>query len=205
VGGIFAVIITITLTSCGENRFPETEPIEQARSNYEALESAQLIILDSDLEVIQSFRFKYEGDTLTYLLWATDGEEVYAEYYNGLRLCHGKQGDNDWTVLTRGDNGYYTYNRISKHPFTQKSLFFFDEASASYIEEDFVVHYNTDILNRRSKNEPVQNLTTTFTINEYITVYEFNSDINSYTIYISDINDVDIIEQPDFSEALAMN
>jgi hypothetical protein len=205
----------VFLVSCSEGEFgAQLEGIGSAREKYEELESARVTVTDSFTgRVIEDFRFRYEGDTLTYLYWATDGETVYAEYNNGSRLCYGYGGEADWTALTVSDDGFYSYGRGIKHRLTKKSLFFLDAPSVSSVDfrdgNGVAVEYDVKKLNKRSDKEKFSELTTEFRLDKsgYIEVFIREHTLSdggefAYKIEITDMNAAGVIERPDFSEAL---
>ncbi|MDR0222044.1 MAG: hypothetical protein LBI38_00700 [Oscillospiraceae bacterium] len=203
------------LASCATGEFSEAlKEFSAARKKYEELESARVVITDSLTgAVTENFCFRYEGDTLTYLYRATDGETVYAEYNNGSRLCYGYEGDADWTEVTVSDSDFYSYTKAIKHRYTKKTLFFLDEPSVSNVvyrdADGTVVEYSAEKLNKRSDKEKFSRLTAEFWLDGFGYIRKFErvhalegGEEYAYLIEVTDMNAVDVIERPDFTEAL---
>ena len=119
----------VCLCVCGCNNVPEytgKDDIENARSLHTELESAKITMTDNITgEVIQEIEYLFVGDVMTYMYMGKDGEKTYYEYNNGTELNYTTLPDEtEWSFIAKGDEGYYTYSKASRHYFTDGEQLF---------------------------------------------------------------------------------
>lgn len=206
------MILSVLFTACifdGEPLDGE-DLVEAARETYESYVSAKVLITNEDTgKVEQTFVFKYdEKDSLTYLYTGGYEEENYIQYNNGFECFTEQNGD--YTFTQRGDDDFEAYTRDSKHP----------QASGAYLP------FERKVINDVTKTEENDETIYTYAydpesfesdagVKEFSAVYHFDSDGNllyfeeisvietdgeesshSYKIEITDINEVEDIENP---------
>ncbi|MFT3950584.1 MAG: hypothetical protein QM689_01220 [Oscillospiraceae bacterium] len=129
---VLALSLLIITAGCGKTELPAVDGqalIEQARAQYTALDSAQVVTTDlSDNHIAQSFTFKYDevGMLIYSYTIAADGE-VRAEYNNGF-LCEVLE-NGVYTVTEKGMADFSAYNRAYPHRMAGAGLIAFDRAA----------------------------------------------------------------------------
>lgn len=207
-------LVVLCLTACGSS-FEGEALVVSARERYAGLESAYVKVTDSvTSEITQAFTFRYEGDLLTYLYVATDGETVYAEYHNGYQLHYRYTEDKDWTILSGSDPNYTTYTKANKHPMADRRLFFYEPQSINSskvvsMNEAHQVTLGYDVA-RLSKTVAEQ-LSLIGELSKFSTILLINTDgypeamqqtgtldgeYFSYEIRIESMNKIPVIEKP---------
>lgn len=186
------------------------ELVEAARETYESYDSATVVITNEDTdEVEQIFVFKYdEKDSLTYLYTGSYEEESYIQYNNGFECFTEQNGE--FSFSQRGDDEFEAYTRDSKHPQASGAYLPFDrgaiEGTAKSEENGETVY--TYVYDPNSFDSDAG-------VKEFSAVYHFDSDgkllyfeeisvvgidgeesNHSYKIEITDINQVDEIDNP---------
>lgn len=206
------MILSVLFTACIFDGDPldGEDLVEAARETYESYDSAKVLITNEDTgKVEQTFVFKYdEKDSLTYLYTGGYEEENYIQYNNGFECFTEQNGE--YTFTQRGDDDFEAYTRDSKHP----------QASGAYLP------FERKAINDVTKTEENDETIYTYTydpesfesdagVKEFSAVYHFDSDGNllyfeeisvvdadgeesshSYKIEITDINEVEEIENP---------
>ena len=147
-------IATILMCSCGKDPAVAGDSlIKNARAEYKSLESAKVIMTNTDTnEIEQTFEFKYdEKGFLTYSYEGINGEDVYAQYNNSMESYTYENGKFEY--LQKGDKDFAVYSRDVTHPQADEGLILFMPkavANAEVTEENGVTHvhheYNADKL-----------------------------------------------------------
>lgn len=206
------MILPTLLTACIFNGDPldGEELVQAARETYESYDSAKVLIINEDTDKVeQTFIFKYdEKDSLTYLYTGGYEKNSYIQYNNGFECFTEQNGE--YSFSQRGDDVFEAYTRDSKHPQASGAYLSFDrgaikEVSKSEEEGETVYTYIYDPESFDSDSG----------VKEFSAVYHFDSDGNllyfeeisvvdidgkesshSYKIEITDINEVEEIDNP---------
>lgn len=134
ISAIMACFVVI-LSSCGVQPSVEGDDlINKAREAYKSLDSAKVIMTNEDTgEAEQTFTFKYdEKGILTYSYEGKNGDDVYAQYNNGLESFSYEKGN--YTYLQKGDNDFAAYTRDVTHPQAAEGLIIFQPAAIASAE-----------------------------------------------------------------------
>lgn len=139
-----AALSALILTSCSLNpRVDGDELIKKAREEYKALDSAKVIMTNTETgEIEQTFTFKYdEKDILMYSYEGKSEDSEYAQFNNGAESFSYENGE--YSHVQKGDKNFNLYTRDASHPQADEGLILFVPAavtSAEVTEEDGVTH-----------------------------------------------------------------
>ncbi|MGN0601110.1 MAG: hypothetical protein ACI4I7_00210 [Oscillospiraceae bacterium] len=204
---IFCILIGVLMLMCSCGADPKVDGdqlINKARTDYKNLDSAKVVITNTETnEAEQTFEFKYdEKGFLTYAYEGKNGDDVYAEYNNGVESYSYENGE--LKHMQKGDDSFAVYSKDVTHPQADEGLILFvpkavseakvsDESGVTHIHHD----YNVDKLQTEEKPE------------EFSVDYYFDSDDNllyfietsvidsqkhSYKVEITEKNSVDKVE-----------
>ncbi|MBO5575657.1 MAG: hypothetical protein J5956_05090 [Ruminococcus sp.] len=111
----------IGTASCGRPDIVGDNLIMQAREDFEALDSAKVIMTNTDTDKQeQVFTFKYEGDTLVYSDVRNVDDKISSEYNNGeVNIYY--QGEK-YYQYEPGDEKFKKYTRSDKHKKAQDDM-----------------------------------------------------------------------------------
>ena len=205
-------VLSVLFTACIFEGDPldGEELVDAAREKYESYDSAKVLITNEDTgKVEQTFIFKYdEKDSLTYLYTGGYEEENYIQYNNGFECFTEQNGE--YSFSQRGDDDFEAYTRDSKHPQTSGAYLPFERKAINDVkksEEDGETVYTYTY-------DP-ESFESDAGVKEFSAVYHFDSDGNllyfeevsvveadgeesshSYKIEITDINEVEEIDNP---------
>jgi hypothetical protein len=118
-----AAMVPAVLTGCGSVKDAEgADLILDARKEYAQLDSAKVIMTNLGTgEVDQEFTFKYdEKDVCVFSYYGKNGDDVYAQFNNGVEDMKYENGEYSHTV--RGDRAFNQYTRSAKHPQADEGL-----------------------------------------------------------------------------------
>ena len=143
-------VMCVCGASCGTPQIEGDTLINQAREDYAALDSAQVIMTNTDTgEVEQTFTFKYdEKDVLVFSYYGKSENSEYAQYNNGVESFTYDNGN--LTHEIKGDGNFQKYTREAVHPQAGEGLLYFEPTAvtaAKVTEEDGVtcVQYAYDV------------------------------------------------------------
>lgn len=125
----------VMLSSCGLQPSVEGDDlINNAREEYRNLDSAKVIMTNVDTnEVEQTFAFKYdEKDILTFSYEGKNGEDIYAQYNNGMESFTYEKGE--YTYKQKGEDGFAAYTRDVTHPQAGEGLIIFQPSAVKKAE-----------------------------------------------------------------------
>lgn len=129
---IIMVCCIAALSGCGSN-YEGKDLVDRAKKLHTELEAAQILVSDRDTgEVAQQITYRFAGDVMQYMYVGHDletGEEYY-EFNSGNELDTWHTGDNGWSFVARGADGYYNYSRANRHYFADGEKLLDDHASA---------------------------------------------------------------------------
>lgn len=156
------------LGSCGLQPSVEGDDlINNAREEYRSLNSAKVIMTNADTnEVEQTFTFKYdEKDILTFSYEGKNGDDVYAQYNNGMESFTYEKGK--YQYHQKGDDEFIAYTRDVTHPQAGEGLIIFQPSAVKNAEvktEGEITHifHEYDI-----ENLSVDDSTTAFSADYY--------------------------------------
>lgn len=143
-----SVILSLTFCSCGLQPSVEGDDlINKAREAYKNLDSAKVVITNVDTgEAEQTFAFKYdEKGILSYSYEGENGDDVYAQYNNGMESFSYEKGK--YTYAQKGDDGFMAYTRDVTHPQADEGLIIFQPSavkSAELKNENEITHIHHD-------------------------------------------------------------
>ena len=131
-----AVTALAMLSGCAAE--PENEGSElilDARKAYAELDSAKVIMTNEETgETDQEFTFKYdEKDVCVFSYYGKNGDDVYAQFNNGVEDMKFENGEYSHTV--RGDRGFNQYTRSAKHPQADEGLLVYSPAAIKKAEK----------------------------------------------------------------------
>lgn len=189
--------------------------VSNAKKLYSELNSAHFYMQDNTTgQITGEFTFMYNsGGNLLYSHTATDGKDVYYEYCNGAELSSKHKSDENWTLLTYGDEGFQAYTREKKHPYTEEGVI---SVNAYAIEDSLVeeteggkkifFNYNPKALaDSLSELGELKSFESTIWLNgegycfrlDQKAVFENNGEqVSDYSLFIDNMNAVTEITKP---------
>lgn len=216
---ISAVLMIFSLSGCGASEpAPGEELILAAREWYSSLDSARVdVVNDATGESEQVFIFKYdEKDIMTYSYVGRSDGIYLAQYNNGYEQFTNDNGT--VTVLDSSDLQFTAYSRDVPYPMADEGLIlFYDRAiipgESAVTEKDGVteVYHKYDVTKlgqydgegelagfdvtyRFAADGTLLGLTEVTTVRHDINDENSEVDIHSYTIYITECNKVERVE-----------
>ncbi len=144
--GLLGTFLSVVLMFCSCGITPSVEGdelINKAREEYKNLKSARVIMTNEDTnEVEQTFVFKYdEKDILMFSYEGKNGDDVYAQYNNGVENFTFEKGKYEY--YQKGDDGFVAYTRDMPHPQAGEGLIIFQPSAVEKAEvktEDGITH-----------------------------------------------------------------
>lgn len=189
--------------------------VNNAKKLYAELNSAHFYMQDNTTgQISEEFTFMYNSNgNLLYSHTATDGENVYYEYCNGAELSTKHKSDENWTLLTYGDEGFQVYTREKKHPYTDEGVISVNAYAItdSLVEktdegEKVFFNYNPKALaDSLSELGELKSFESTIWLNnegycfrlDQRAVFENNGEqVSDYSLFIDNMNDVAEIIKP---------
>lgn len=94
--------------------------VNNAKKLYADLNSGHFYMQDNATgQKTEEFTFMYNSNgNLAYSHTATDGDDIFYEYCNGAELSYKHKNDEEWTMITYGDDDFQVYTKDKKHPYT---------------------------------------------------------------------------------------
>ena len=219
-----SAIAAAVMTGCTANMPEGYQAIKDAKTAYEQLNSARVIMTDLTAdEQIMEFVFYINNDSeMVFSYYGKDGTDEQYAYSNGAEYFYKEPGSKAWTVIGSQDENYLynLYNKEYRYPYARGGIFFFSgqavESSNISDNEDgscmIDYTYSADKLNseRSLQLEGVSSfasLSTTFCIDPsgYITEFiETGEVVNAegetqqvnISISVQDMNEIFDIEYP---------
>ena len=210
---IFALIASAVtalgiLSACAnEPELEGSELILDARKAYAELDSAKVTMTNEETgEVDQEFTFMYdEKDVCVFSYYGKNGDDVYAQYNNGVEDMKFENGKYSHTV--RGDRDFNQYTRSARHPQADEGLLVYSptavkKADKSEKDGEISVRYEYDLAKMGAQIEGVDatGFETEFRFTKdgellWFTETTLSKDKNySYKIEITDRNSVEKVE-----------
>lgn len=119
---MLCICVFVSLAGCGRPDIVGDNLVMQAREDYEKLDSAQVVMTNTDTDKVeQTFTFKYAKDgTLTYKDWKLVGGEESIEFNNGQTNVYYKDGK--YYQYNKDDDKFVKYTRTKMHRKTQDAM-----------------------------------------------------------------------------------
>ena len=206
-----AAAAAFTLAACaGVGDAKGADLIKQARSDYKALDSARVIMTNTETgEVEQEFTFKYdEKDILMFSYKGKSEKNEYAQYNNGVECYTYENGE--LSYVHKGDKGFVLYNRAATHPQADEGLILYSPSAiteSDIEEEDGVTHvshiYDVKKIKAKAESGTVTDFRTDFYFRDGELLYftettETDEDgihrVHSYKVEITEKNAVEKVE-----------
>lgn len=144
-GALAAASCVLMFSACAEitPQVEGDELISKARSDYRALDSAKVIMTNTETgEIEQTFTFKYdEKDILMYSYEGKSENSEYAQYNNGMECFSYENGE--YSHYQKSEKGFDLYTRDVTHPQADEGLILFSPAEiteATSQQEDGITH-----------------------------------------------------------------
>lgn len=216
---IYIIIVCFNLCGCKKTvDYTGKADIEKARSLHTELESAKITMTDDITgEVIQEIEYLFIGEAMTYMYMGKEGETTYYEYNNGTELNFIKlPEETEWRFTSKGNEDYYSYSKASRHYFADGAQLFAVYPTAisdTSVNEDgdgkrYVYTYDTAALKDYVAFEGMGDITSftmTYNLNsegfctEFTNAYVMDEINYSYTVEISEMNEIDKIERTEIT------
>ena len=111
---LVSIVVMLCFAGCGKPDIVGDNLVMQAREDYEKLDSAQVVMTNTDTEKVeQTFTFKYSSDgVLTYKEFTVSGDEERIEFNNGKINVYYQGGK--YYQYNEGDEKFVKYTRSKK-------------------------------------------------------------------------------------------
>lgn len=189
--------------------------VNNAKKLYADLNSGHFYMQDNATgQKTEEFTFMYNPNgNLAYSHTATDGDDIYYEYCNGAELSYKHKEDEDWTLLTYGDDDFQVYTKDKKHPYTDGGVI----SVNAYAITDSLVEKNDEgekitftydpkaLADSLSQLGELKSFESTLWLNnegycyrlDQKAVFEKNGEqISDYSLFIDNMNNVTEITKP---------
>ncbi|MBQ7069727.1 MAG: hypothetical protein IJM87_00400 [Ruminococcus sp.] len=131
-----ALAVTGLFSGCAGINDPKgADLILDARKAYAELDSARVIMTNTETgEVDQEFTFKYdEKDVCVFSYYGKNGDDVYAQFNNGVEDMKYENGK--YTHTVRGEKSFNQYTRNAKHPQADEGLLVYTPTAVKKAEK----------------------------------------------------------------------
>lgn len=123
-----SVIAATALSGCTAELPGGYAQFTAARDKYETLDSAKVSMTDmSTGEQVMEFSFYFTGnDEMVLSYYSCWDGKIQQAYSDGAEFFYKDDGDEKWTVIGTGDDGYIynVYNRKYRYPYAEGRMFF---------------------------------------------------------------------------------
>lgn len=190
--------------------------VNNAKKLYSELNSGHFYMQDNATgQKTEEFTFMYNSNgNLVYSHTATDGDDIYYEYCNGAELSYKHKKDEEWTLLTYGNDDFQVYTKDKKHPYTDGGVISVNAYAItdSSVEkndrgEKITFNYNPNALaDSLSQLGELKSFESTLWLNsegycyrlDQKAVFENNGEqISDYSLFIDNMNSITEITKPE--------
>lgn len=123
-----AVVAVTALSGCSAQLPDGYAQFTAAREKYETLDSAKVTMTDTSTgEQVMEFSFYFTGnDEMVLSYYSCWDGKIQQAYSDGAEFFYKDAGDEKWTVIGTGDDGYIynVYNRKYRYPYAEGRMFF---------------------------------------------------------------------------------
>lgn len=127
------IIIVYMISGCSAAyNYEGKEYIDKAAQIHTAYESATVTLYDNSTgAIVQSIEYRFEGDVMQYMYFASADGKQYYEFNNGTEINRLTLPDETkWTGIAKGSEGFYSYSRSGRHYFADGAQLFTDYEAA---------------------------------------------------------------------------
>lgn len=128
---ILLIVSSLALSACQQEKVLGQELIEQAKEDFESLDSGKITVTNLETNTIeQELEFKY--DEVGLLIYAIQGESIddkYCQYNNGYQFY--TINKDEYKLIKKGDREFQAYTKDVKYPQLSARYLYFDETKIS--------------------------------------------------------------------------